>query len=967
MLGDAFQVEAAIDAQFFRVDSQTRNGTHNFGQALKIGKSSVRGDFQGLQVEAELQIYKRIELSPRLVILPFDPLQNGRSSQFLASGGDGNFLWTADNKMLVTVNKNGLAEARVTEYTVGEHSRKSNVKVALQRNPKIFEIASILFLEPIKLEILDYNFETALGDEVSLHVALYAEQTPGVLTPFTDCANLNFDLVFSDTNVFKVAAAPQNVTPATGACQVITLKGIHIGWTQLKVNYRYQERLLSDSVQLVVFKPLELLNPTSEELVLPVGSSQNVIFANGPERLYNIDAELKKSIVYDKSVIGVHEFNEVSSSAAFNLNVFTVLCKKVGESEFDLKLTNVLAGSKTYRPYYFQHSKLRVFCVKPRFLKLISRSKLNEACPINSKVNSIMEVNVDGDKKDAVEVEIEVHDSSNRKLTNITSLAISWKILEGQREVTDFHYTRSEEREHIEQVPVPGAYLLNLDKNLKGEMQTNFRLLGTVQAYDEAVLKSVKVTGEVPPFGTQKSPGEPLVTPVIESELNFMVVNATLLPVDRITLFIKSTQRVPILQGSGYYEVTLSDTSKVSTEVDRQRNEILITPKEIGDTVMTVFDRCLSSLKQEVVVSVVSVERVELRVSDRVELGKTIDAIARLFSASGALDLDHDHLETYELGTEVLNPNVVAMELSDNQRHLQSGEIRYRVYGHVVGDTKVSVSSGKRVKSSPSSSIQVFSPLELFPKNSTILVGSSVQIRHKGGPQPDVGVTFDAADQRVLQIDSSMVVGTRIGRSRVVGKSDGFDPSSGASVTFSQDSVEVNVVPLEGVKIVAPLVKMVEGAVMPASIWALPNIAPSILGTLANLRVQWSTNRPEVLQVSSVFAAIGVEYTEVDLINVRVKAMKAGKATLSAKVTSPDGKVFHSSVEISGEFSVEFPDSQSDNLIETFVFIVLICSSGRPGVIPAEAPHLFHQRPDDASERRNPIKGKHRRRAVQIE
>lgn len=907
VMGDAYRIESTIDGNYYRVDLQSKNGTHNAGQTLKVGKSMVRGEYDGFTVEVELQIYKRIELQPKLVIIPFEPVQNVRPNriQFLAGGGDGNFIWSVDNKHLVTVNKNGLAEARITEHTVGEHSRKANVKVALQRNPKIFETAQILFLEPVRLEIIQYNHETALNDVIELHIALYAEQADGKLTPFTDCRNVNFDLAFTENSVFKTEATADNVTMADGACQVVTLRAVGTGWTQLKVNYRYQERLLTDSVQLVAFEPLQLLNPTTAELVLPVGSSQNVLFIHGPEKLFNIDAELTKSVDFVKSVIQVTEFEDVQSNN-LNLNVFTVLCKKVGESEFHLKLSNVLATqSKKYHPYYFQHSTLKVFCVKPRFLNLISRSKMNEACPINSKVNSIMELNNSGEKdtdeKDFVEVEIEVLDGNNRKLTNISSLALQWKLLEGPTEIDDFYYTRSEERAEVESVPVPGAFLLNVDKNLKAAMRSNFKLLGTVVGYDEAVMKTVKVTGESPPFGIQKTAGDALVTPLIESELNFMVVNATLLSTDRITIFYKSTRRVPILQGSGYYEVALSDRSKITTEVDRQRNEILIKPKEIGDTIMTVYDRCLASLKQEVVVSVVAVERIELRVSDRVELTKSIDAIVKLFSASDALELDSENLATYELAVDVMNKDILTMTLADDQKHLQRGEIRYRVTGNIVGDTKIVVTSGRSIKTTPASPVQVFAPLELYPKNSTILVGTSVQIKYRGGPQPDVGVTFEAVDEKILHIDSSLVNGARIGSSRVIGRCVAFDPSAGQSLTFSQDSVVVNVVPLEGVKIVAPLVKMVEGAVMPASIWALPNIPPSVLGTLANLRVHWSTNRADVLEISSVFAGIGVDYSDLDLISVRVRAMKAGKAQLSAKVIAPNGKTFQASVEITGE------------------------------------------------------------------
>lgn len=91
-------------------------------------------------------------------------------------------------------------------------------------------------------------------------------------------------------------------------------------------------------------------------------------------------------------------------------------------------------------------------------------------------------------------------------------------------------------------------------------------------------------------------------------------------------------------------------------------------------------------------------------------------------------------------------------------------------------------------------------------------------------------------------------------------------------------------IPLDGVRIRTPLVRIKAGAIMPATIWGNPDISPMVLGTLPSLKVFWSTDQPNVIQVKSPFEDIGVEYSELDSISVRVVALAPGKAKLHAVV-----------------------------------------------------------------------------------
>jgi nuclear pore complex protein Nup210 len=72
--------------------------------------------------------------------------------------------------------------------------------------------------------------------------------------------------------------------------------------------------------------------------------------------------------------------------------------------------------------------------------------------------------------------------------------------------------------------------------------------------------------------------------------------------------------------------------------------------------------------------------------------------------------------------------------------------------------------------------------------------------------------------------------------------------------------------------------------VAPASIWAKPDISPLVLGTLDSLKVQWSTDQPDVVEIKGIFDDVGVRYRDRDSIAVRLRALSPGKANIYAIV-----------------------------------------------------------------------------------
>ncbi|GAB0094117.1 Nuclear pore membrane glycoprotein 210 [Sergentomyia squamirostris] len=115
-LGITYTVDSSFDLTYFQSLKKTTNGTRIYGETLRKGSTPVVGTFQDLTASAEMQIYPKLNLTPLFVLVPYDPNSPRRQKiDFVATGGDGNFVWSSINSNLVTVNQNGGAETRLDQ------------------------------------------------------------------------------------------------------------------------------------------------------------------------------------------------------------------------------------------------------------------------------------------------------------------------------------------------------------------------------------------------------------------------------------------------------------------------------------------------------------------------------------------------------------------------------------------------------------------------------------------------------------------------------------------------------------------------------------------------------------------------------------------------------------------------------------------------------------------------------------
>ncbi|XP_058458190.1 nuclear pore membrane glycoprotein 210 [Malaya genurostris] len=892
-LGSKYVIKSSVDETLFYPIRRTNNGSRITGEAVRSGSCPVSGQFDKLAAKSELIVYKRLAINPTEVVIPYDPAVRRQKIQFAASGGDGSYLWTSLDNSLLSVSQTGLAETRLdnvkggmVSFGDGEtagNTKVTQVRVALARNNKISVAAQVLFLPPIKLEVVRYNFETVVKDYVQVHVALWAKHD-NVRKAFTSCDSLNFELEFSN-QIFLLDATKKNPKDvlAENACRILYLKATAVGRTNLKVTYRFFDKVLSDQISLNVFEELSILNPIENEVVLPIGATRNLFYQNGPERIYNSEAELQKRVAFDRQNL---EVVNVGSGFSQDKHILRVLCRKIGDYELRLEVFNTLNAANVI-PYVTEFVT-KVYCVKPRFVNLFTTEKVKTSCPLEKR-NSMMHVKSDNDQ---LLVDIEVLDVHNRKLANISSLLLEWQFTLADRDyVTDqISYEQKTETDSFEGLEIPKRDFL---LTTLPEVTANFKIKTTVTQYRAEILKQHSIKPEVPHFGVQKLADGPLVTPVIENELNFLSVNKTLLPYEQITLFLSrsNVKRIKIAHGSGFYDIKASDAGLVAVEYDDVTRQLLITPKRVGEVKLEITDQCLSTESSYLYISVVTIGSITLHAPDRVEKTKTIEAIARIYDSNDRLLLlEAANLEIYELGQTVYNPNVLSMALG-SQAGLGAGEVRFLVTGMELGETKIVASSGigeRQISSSPVA-VQVFPPLTLYPRNATIIVGSTLQIYSKGGPSPDGNLVYGIQHQDIISIESGLVSGLKVGHSKVVGRCVTINPSTGAQIVLSEDVVHVHVIPLDAIEIKVPLNRVRTGAIIPAHVWGVPGISPLILGTLESVKIYWSTNHEDVLDVKGVFHGAGIEYREKDAIGVRVKALAPGKAILHVTLVTATG------------------------------------------------------------------------------
>lgn len=908
-IGSGVLFETTVDESLFPVAAMSKNQSWFTGIARQEGSArvtskliSITNAIHGrtvldptLSVVNEILIFPPIELEPPEAVFPWDPKVPPKYDlQMRASGGDGKFIWSSSNHSVGSVSQLGLART----YAVGQYE----ICASMCRNTNNKKCSKFYVIPPTKLEIVEYVMENEIGSPIFLHVALFA-QRPGsdVTVPFTKCQKLTFKVKPSEVNfIYNETAETENVGIS---CKPVAVVGLGTTTAKITVSYVAEGKKLEDSVTVSAYRKLQPLYPHLGESVLALGTSRNIVFEGGPrawsgrstEHSRRIDSTNKESLTV---VDTTEEYRDASCDS--DMYVVNVFCKEVGRSEVTLTVSN-----KPLFPncrHQASVSTVIVHCSPPHDMSLTPEIKStgSEACPMDLSAEKVV-VQCYSD----IIIDVVVKDEEGRHFDNVTSLEFDWyltPVILG----SDVRYQHVLPKNFTyEKVLLPkGQIQAVIPQKQAGMLDVTAKIIG----YKREMMIGVK---------------EESLRHLVQSKISLYLVDETIIAPNITSVYNHPENKfyISVKQGSGFYEMVMSANDIADVKYIESKRQLEVTPQATGELKVVLKDLCLRSNPASIIIRIVSVAAVKVEVSDRVQIGKTLKAVVKFYDdAENVMPLPN--LEYLDLRYVIEDDIISIKQLEENPSEpWPMGEIHYLVRGLQLGETQLVFAAGRgprEVVSKPVT-IQVFPPMKLLPRNTTLFIGAELQLTVQGGPQPDINLEYLVQFENVIEVSQSgLVKALSLGLTKVIGRSIGICPYTNEKMIHGQDIIDVTVIPLTGIKIMTPLTRFMQGAEVPAWFTGLPeSLSPILLGSVKPpFHVSWITEECEdVIDVNSVFRDIGVRYNPEEEITIHLKGKKPGWCNLRLNVTVPGATAGLKLKEILFTTSVE---------IEVFEELVLL-------------------------------------------
>ncbi|XP_076259039.1 nucleoporin 210 [Rhynchophorus ferrugineus] len=888
-LGEKVQMHLEVTPEF-QTSTKSANGSWLTGYGMKPGIATVQvtmatsADGQmkldkPITARADLMIYPQITIEPSDIILPWDPVTRPKYDiDLIAKGGDGRFLWSSSDNSIGIVSQSG----HVRTYSNGFFE----VSAVMMRNHHNRQSAKFVILPPTRLEIVEFVMEAQVGSPIYLHIALYAEETrpdgSTTLVPFTRCQELPFQVKQSDVKFKQNKTA--TLPPIGISCGNIAMVGLNVGTSKVTVTY-YQEGIaLEDSVTVSAFRPLQLLQP-KKDVVLAVGSSINLVYTGGPRPMMGRASEHQKTVVSeDETVAQGHDISELHIIQGEDFTVVQVLCKKLGETNIKLMISN----NPTSTNCQGQTSSVttRIICGKPRRILLQPELQITDTsnCPMDLSSGNVV---VQSTK--IIDIDVILYDDCGNKFLNFSSLNLDWKLAPFEAGILLSKDGVFPKNTTVGTVPIADRSFQSFMPHIDvGPVIINVTVIG----YNKAILNKNKIKPEWPEFvGPEDKDAE--LQP-IKASLALYLVEDTALAETSISIYNHpgNKKRVSILQGSGYFEIALSSEDIVDVKYLESTKELEITPYKSGEVIIQLLDLCLLSKPATLTVNVVSVGIIRVEMADKVEISKCIPCAVKLYDENDNL-MDIPDINMVDLRPQFEDKIANIQRAEENPKDPWGiGEVRYIVTGIETGDTKLmftASSNDEDIMSAPMN-LQVFQPLRVHPRNGTVLIWSSIQMVIKGGPQPDTEIIFTVVDNKTAKVsDRGLITGLSSGKTKINVQAVGVHPTTGQSMIYSEDSVEISVVPLQGVKILAPLTRFRVGASVPFWCFGIPDISPVILGSVVDppMFFRWTVDDKLLADLTGVLYPLGINIGRIDRIVLKLTGLQVGSTRVFVNVTAP--------------------------------------------------------------------------------
>lgn len=752
------------------------------------------------------------------------------------TGGDKKYSWNSNDVTVSTVSSTGL----VTAQGLG----KTYVSASMTRDSLNSDGAYIYVVVPEELKIIAYPVEQEVEKPIMLYIQLLVK-VPGMQDKMTVsvCNNNQFKIEIEDSQFNLQHTDSDN--SLNNSCTAFSLMSKSVSSTKVTASFNLSGKVLKASVIVSTYKKLVPLRPESKRTVLAPGCSTTLLYNGGPQPWLGHSSGFKVEFKTDENLVTFKELVVTRDVDGHKTYAYSITCDSLGSTQANLTVMSVSSFNKLEYEIVSQTS-VEVLCASPHFVKVFV-ADIDDSCPISKSTNIIFAY-----LHEKFFVRINVIDEDGNVFDNATMINASWVITDLVNVVSSLNLHEINEYGFS----FPDYHYSILEPCSKeGTTQGVFQLTG---------YKNKFVVHKKSQFSSFLTSNNNIleIVPTVKHSVTIILFDDPLLSHEDILVIYNPelTQSIYGIQGSGHFKIHTSsqEVAKVTYKGGRQ---IDLTPLAPGDLVVSIKDLCVKSRPAVATVRVRNIHHMELITNNFIEIGQTIGGIVKLYDSEGnSLPIQSGVVNI----KPVIESNSVLTIKSKTSKSEEIYEMEFSIKGSSLGKTNLyfvaDTFSVKEIRT-PTVSIQVYTPLQLSPKNLTLAVGSSFQLTVSGGPYLEYVFEFTSDDEEISKVSNiGIAKGLKIGTVMVTGTAVGIDTISGMRVVYSKDTISIRVIKLNNVKIEVPLLKFKVGEVMPAWVRGVPDaLSPIIIGTIQpSLIFHWSTSSTGIVQIFDVLENTGI-------------------------------------------------------------------------------------------------------------
>eukprot|EP00079_Xenopus_tropicalis_P032145 XP_017945916.1 PREDICTED: nuclear pore membrane glycoprotein 210 [Xenopus tropicalis] len=900
-LSDNIRIEAKIPKEYFEVLETSLNGSYHRVKALKSGQTIIDAaltcmvDQDGgvhilpnpIRNQQEVEIYTPITLSPKILTFPWQPKPGAYQYTIQVQGGSGNFTWSSSNNPVATVTVKGL-------MTTGDDIGVSVIRARDVQNRLHFGEMKVYVIEPHGMEFIPSAVEARVGNRLELPLRIFGlmNADDNEVVTLSDCSNFDLAVEMETLNIFKLL--PGRLPPGKDYCSGITVQAESPGYTTVYVSYTHGHVHLKSKIIVAAYLPLRTVDPSSLALVT-LGSSKDMLFEGGPKPWVLEPAKFFRNVTSDKAESSSLALVEPSLSRGHFQHWVRATCRDLGEQVISLTVGNKPTETNPFPAV--EPISVRLICAPPSRFALIpvyKHSHMDLVCPLMQQNKQVIPVSNYRNQL----LELAAFDHQGRKFDNFSSLAVTWDSSRSALASFDL----AQPMELVQKEDGSGQRKVHGFNTVYVHQVSGTTVIAAkTERYQEAHLQAARVRAPYEAFAP------------VSASLDLLLVEDVKVNPRAISVYNHPdvTAEFTISEGSGYFFINRSAAHIARTAFEESSGVVSVSPLHPGALTVMVYDLCLAfPAPATVSVRVSDIYQVDVRVVDKVEIGKLVKAYVRVLDSSKnpflAKYLEYMDLE---LGSSSQIVSIKAL-----REKVDDYTAVFAVHGIAIGQTSLVATAtdraGSRIDSSPRA-LEVFPPFRLLPRKITLIIGATMQITSEGGPQPQSNILFSITDEKIASVGSNgFVKGAMVGNGTVTGVVQAVDAESGKVVIVSEDTVEVEVVQLRAVRIHAPITRMKVGTQMPVYVMGITSSQTpfSFANAVPGLTFHWTVTKRDFIDARSRHSEALVELPAQYNFAMSVWAKMKGKTGLkvTVKATDPAAKQLYNMVpELSDEIQIQ--------------------------------------------------------------